>query len=56
VLLWLKMVDACQEELGQGTAEYVFILALVALAVVVSFSALGGGVTTLISGVRINTP
>jgi Flp pilus assembly pilin Flp len=36
-------------------AEYVFILALVTLAVVASFSSLGGGVTTLISGVQVNT-
>lgn len=35
----------CFEEKGQGMAEYGLILALVAIAVIVALTALGGGIS-----------
>ncbi len=41
----------CQDEEGQGMAEYGLILALVAVALVGGFTALQGGIDGVLSGV-----
>jgi pilus assembly protein Flp/PilA len=42
----------CVEEKGQGMAEYGLILALVAVAVVVTLTALGGGISAKFDQVK----
>lgn len=41
----------CQDEEGQGMAEYGLILALVAVALVAGFTALQGGIDGVLTGV-----
>lgn len=41
----------CQEEEGQGMAEYGLILALVAVVCAVGFGILGGNIDTLVSAI-----
>ena len=47
----LKMLEVLRSQKGQGMAEYGLILALVAVAVVGAFTALGGGLDGLLTTV-----
>ncbi len=55
MLMYLEMVKRIlRNEKGQGMAEYGLILALVAVAAIAAFSALGGGLSGLLGQVNGN--
>jgi pilus assembly protein Flp/PilA len=49
--LWLRLVQAFDDEEGQGLTEYALILALIAIVAIVALTLLGGKVTSALSTV-----
>lgn len=50
----LKMLQVLRSQKGQGMAEYGLILALVAVVVAGAFTAMSGGLTSLLGTVTSN--
>jgi len=50
----IAFLDAHRDEEGQGLVEYALIITLVALAVIVTLTALGGAVSTQFSAITGN--